>query len=64
MRTIDTYKMTPIINIQAMQKAIGVSVSSTEWLLKKSYDELHEEQNSLIEHYNQCVKNSYEYNNK
>jgi hypothetical protein len=51
------HKHTPIINIQHMQRLIGVSVSSFDWLYKKSYDELHELQNSLIERYNQALKN-------
>ena len=54
----DVNKMTCIINIQSMQAKIGVNTSSTNWLIKKSYDELHKEQNSLIEHYNQAINNS------
>ena len=53
----EIYKMPVISNIQNMQKAIGVAVSPFEWLNRKTYDELHEEQNNLIEHYNQAVKN-------
>ena len=53
----EIYKMPVISNIQNIQKAIGITVSSFEWLNLKTYDELHEEQNSLIEHYNQAVKN-------
>ena len=51
------HKFTVINNIQEMQRKIGVVVSTFEWLYKKSYDELHEEQNSLIEHYNQAINN-------
>ena len=54
----EIYKMPVISNIRTMQRFIGVKISSTGWLNKKSYDELHKEQNSLIEHYNQAVKNS------
>ena len=57
MKQEEIYKMPVVSNIQSMQKAIGVTISSTEWLNKKTYDELHEEQNSLIEHYNDAVKN-------
>lgn len=57
MKNEEIYKMTVICNIQNMQKAIGVTVSSIDWLMSKTYDELHEEQISLIEHYNQAVKN-------
>lgn len=53
----EIYKTPVISNIQNMQKAIGVTVSKFEWLNSKTYDELHEEQNRLIEHYNQAVKN-------
>lgn len=53
----EIYKMPVISNIQNMQRAIGVTVSSFEWLNKKTYDELHEEQCSIIEHYNQAVTN-------
>jgi hypothetical protein len=54
----EIYKSPVISNIQTMQKAIGVTVSGFEWLNSKTYDELHEEQNSLIKHYNQAVINS------
>ena len=53
--TEDIKKSTVISNIQAMQKTIGATVSTFEWLNAKTYDDLHEEQNSLIEHYNQAV---------
>lgn len=55
---LDLNKMTCIINIQEMRRKIGISVPSTKYLLTKSYDWLHEEQNSTIEHYNQALKNS------
>ena len=60
MKTItqaDLIKFDVISNIQNMRKIIGLKESSFEFLLKKSYDELHEEQNSLIEHYNQAIRN-------
>ena len=57
MEALEIYKSPVISNIQNMQKAIGVTVSSFDFLNKKSYDQLHEEQNSLIKHYNQAVKN-------
>jgi hypothetical protein len=59
MEKLELYKMTVIVNIQNMQKAIGVSVSSVDWLIKKSYDELSKQQDTLIEHYNQAVKNEF-----
>jgi hypothetical protein len=54
----EIYKSPVISNIQNMQKAIGINVSSFEYLNKKSYDDLHEQQNSLIAHYNEAVKNA------
>jgi hypothetical protein len=56
--SLEIYKMPVICNIQTMQRAIGVTISSFDWLNKKSYNQLHEEQNSLIEHYNQAVNNA------
>ena len=58
MITLEIYKSPVISNIQNMQKAIGINVSSFEYLNKKSYDDLHEQQNSLIVHYNEAVKNA------
>ena len=52
----EIYKMPVICNIQTMQKAIGIKPSSTFWLNKRTYDELYQQQNNLIEHYNQAVK--------
>ena len=49
--SLEIYKMPVICNIQNMQKAIGVTISSFDWLNKKSYNQLHEEQNNLIKHY-------------
>ena len=54
---LESYKMTLIINIQNMEKAIGVNSSSVSWLMRKSYNELSKQQDSLIKHYNQAVKN-------
>ena len=54
----DIHKSTVISNIRSMQKTIGVGVSSFEWLRAKTYDDLSEEQNSLIEHYNQAISNA------
>lgn len=50
-------KMTVIININTMRNMIGLPASDVNFLLKKTYDELHEEQNSLIKHYNEAVRN-------
>ena len=58
MNKLEIYKSPVISNIQNMQIAIGVSVSSFEYLNSKTYDELHEQQNSLIAHYNEAVKNT------
>ena len=56
MKIEDLKKITVISNIRKMQNKIGTTISSAELLLKKSYDDLHEEQNSLIKHYNQAIK--------
>lgn len=51
-------QMTCIINIQMMQCKIGLQGHSFEYLARQSYDWLHNHQNSLIEHYNQAVRNN------
>ena len=59
--TEDIKKSTVIGNIQEMQRKIGVTVSTFEWLTTKTYDVLHSEQNSLIKHYNQAIKNEIKF---
>lgn len=51
-----------ILNIQNMQKIIGVRILSFESLSSKSYNDLHDEQNSLINHYNQAIQNAVKTN--
>ena len=58
MKAQDVHKMTVICNIQQMQRIIGVSISDTNLLLRKSYEELSRQQNITIEHYNQAVRNA------
>jgi len=50
-------KITVICNINLMRNKIGLTQSDFNYLNKKSYDELHELQNSLIVHYNEAVNN-------
>ncbi|QDP47350.1 MAG: hypothetical protein Unbinned4388contig1000_69 [Prokaryotic dsDNA virus sp.] len=57
MKVQDIHKHAPISNIQNMQRAIGVTVSSFDTLYAMEYDNLHEMQNGLIEHYNNAVNN-------
>ena len=50
--------MTVIGNIQAMRRKIGVGEVDVDWLLKnRTLKELREEQEGLIEHYNQAIQN-------
>ena len=61
MQYTDIHKMDCITNITMMQDKIGTQRSNVEWLLKnKTFDELFEMQNGLIEHYNQAIKNAKE----
>ena len=50
-------KMGVIANINAMRIMIGLPELSFEHQIKRDYDAIHEEQNSLIEHYNQALNN-------
>ena len=50
-------KMTLIANINAMRIMIGLGELSFEHQIKRDYDALHDNQNSLIEHYNQALNN-------
>jgi hypothetical protein len=49
--------MTVITNIQAMRRMIGVTEISVEHYLSKSIEDLREEQDSTIKHYNEALKN-------
>jgi hypothetical protein len=51
------YKALVINNIINMRMKIGTSAPSYQWLDKKSLNELREEQDTTIEHYNQAIKN-------
>ena len=53
----DAEKMGVIININNMRNKCGLPSLDVDEQLKKDYDSLHEYQNSLVEHYNQAVKN-------
>jgi transcriptional regulatory protein LevR len=50
-------KITVISNINTMRRIIGVSELDLNHNLKRSYDDLFEEQNNTIEHYNQALNN-------
>lgn len=55
---IQSAKITVIGNINIIRSKIGLNECDFNYLNKKSYDELHELQNSLIEHYNEAVNNT------
>ena len=57
MKIYDIQKMDVICNIHKMQKIIGISIDSFEYLMEKTYNELFDIQNSLISHYNEAIKN-------
>lgn len=57
MKISDIQKMDIICNIHQMQKIIGISIDSFEYLMEKTYNELFDIQNSLISHYNEAIKN-------
>jgi hypothetical protein len=51
-------KLVLISNIRKMEAKIGVHVSSYDSLIEHyNYDELHEKQIGLIEHYNNAIYN-------
>lgn len=50
-------KMGVISNINAMRIMIGLPELDFYTQLKRNYDDLHNDQNSLIEHYNQALNN-------
>jgi hypothetical protein len=50
-------KMAVISNINSMRRIIGVGELDLKHSLKRNYDDLFEEQNSTIEHYNQALNN-------
>lgn len=52
----DVHKMQVISNILGMQAVIGMQQGNINSLLKKSYDDLHEMQNGLVEKYNEAIK--------
>lgn len=63
MKTAQTFdeqieKQTLIVNINMMRNKIGLNSSDFNYLWKQTPEKLREQQNSLIEHYNQAVKNA------
>lgn len=63
MKTADSFetqveKQQLIVNINMMRNKIGLNSSDFNYLWKQTPETLREQQNSLIEHYNQAVKNA------
>lgn len=62
MKTVDSFetqveKQQLIVNINGMRAKIGLTPTDFNHLWKQTPETLREQQNSLIEHYNQAVSN-------
>lgn len=56
--TKEIAKLTVVSNIRSMQAKIGITVSSYDDLMMYyNYEDLHEKQIGLIEHYNNAISN-------